>query len=86
MNSHSYGNEQLRFSKKVDRSNEIANFYGWFDEQIQRQGADAVIQVSTVGQNTPVGNRTPCSYLYPETTPGSETVVYGAPPECDEQS
>ena len=59
---------------------------GWFDEQIQRQGADAVIQVSTVGQNTPVGNRTPCSYLYPETTPGSETVVYGAPPECDEQS
>lgn len=35
-----YGNEQLRFSKKVDRSNEIDNFYGWFDEQITLFGQE----------------------------------------------
>ena len=36
----SYGEEQLRFTKKGDRSCEIDNFYNWFDEQIKLYGQE----------------------------------------------
>jgi len=56
---------------------------GWFDQQLQ-DSDNPVVQVTTVAQNTPVANRTPCSYLYPDQVPGSDTVVFGAPPGCDD--
>ena len=37
----SYGEEQLRFTNKGDRSsNEIDNYYNWFDEQIKLYGQE----------------------------------------------
>jgi len=36
----SYGEEQLRFTKKVDRGYETSNFYNWFDEQIKLYGQE----------------------------------------------
>jgi len=58
---------------------------GWFDQQLQ-DSDNPVVQVATVAQNMPVANRTPCSYLYPDPVPGSDTVVYGSPPGCDDQT
>lgn len=65
MNSHSYGQEQLRFSKKVDRSNEIANFYNWFDEQISLYGQELTYytyNVTLTGYDPLYGEQPTASY------------------------
>tara|TARA_R110002020_G_scaffold41913_4_gene123169 strand:- start:150 stop:863 length:714 start_codon:yes stop_codon:yes gene_type:complete len=62
---HSYGNEQLRFSKKADRSNEVDNFYNWFDEQIQLYGQELTYYtygVSLTGYDPVYGEQPSASY------------------------
>jgi lysozyme len=59
---------------------------GWFDASLEdtTDPAPGVAQVTTVGQNTPLKDRTPCSYLYPTEEPGSTIMVYGPAPGCDQ--